>query len=69
MVAAATPVIRNVIVAAIERLEKRAIPRIPWPDVQPEPIRVPTPTRRPATMMIGQEATMVVAGKFPKRAA
>ena len=38
----------NVTVAAIERGERRAIPQMPWPEVQPLPSRVPNPTSRPA---------------------
>src|SRR6185295_10956275 len=37
----------NTIVAAIERGERRAMPQIPCPDVQPLPRRVPKPTSRP----------------------
>lgn len=59
MVATTMPVMRKVSVAAIERQENRAMPRMPWPDVQPEPMRVPTPTRSPATTMTGHDMAMV----------
>ena len=44
--------IMNTTVAAIERGDSRAMPQMPWPDVQPLPSRVPKPTRRPATATV-----------------
>ena len=41
-------------VATIERVENRAIPQMPCPDVQPPPSREPNPTSRPATPMSTQ---------------
>lgn len=41
-------------VATIERVENRAIPQTPCPDVQPPPSREPKPTSRPATPMSSQ---------------
>src|SRR3989338_3085276 len=43
------PVAMNVRVAAMDRREKRDKPHMPWPEVQPEPICVPTPTAAPAS--------------------
>ena len=42
----------NTTVAAIERGDSRAMPQMPWPEVQPLPSRVPKPTNRPATAMV-----------------
>src|SRR5690606_21249773 len=65
MLATTMPVMRKVSVAAIERLENRAMPRMPWPDVQPDPMRVPIPTRSPATTITGQDMAIVTGGKEP----
>ena len=43
-------------VAVMERAESRAIPQMPWPEVQPPPSRVPKPTSRPAAMTTVQLA-------------
>ena len=40
-------------VATIERVEIRAIPQTPWPDVQPPPSRAPKPTRSPGLLSYG----------------
>src|SRR5712671_1043613 len=37
-------------VAAMERLDRRATPQMPWPEVQPPPSLVPKPTSRPAAI-------------------
>ena len=42
----------NTAVAAIERGDSRAMPQMPWPEVQPLPSRVPKPTNRPATAIV-----------------
>jgi hypothetical protein len=39
-------------VATIERCDSRAMPQMPCPLVQPEPMREPKPTSRPASAMI-----------------
>ena len=39
-------------VAAIERGDRRAMPQMPCPEVQPLPSRVPKPTRRPPAMTV-----------------
>jgi len=44
------PAAMNVPVYTILRGERRELPQIPWPDVQPLPMDEPTPTRRPAAM-------------------
>ena len=41
--------------AAMDRFDKRATPHMPWPLVQPDPIRAPKPTSRPATISVGME--------------
>ena len=46
-VAAAAPAAMKVTVAAMDRREPRALPKMPWPLVQPLPRAVPKPTRRP----------------------
>jgi hypothetical protein len=49
------PAAMKVIVAKIERTEKRLIPHTPWPLVQPLPKRVPTPTMNPAASKVGND--------------
>src|SRR6185312_15542493 len=49
MATVATAVTMKMTVAAIERVESRAKPQTPWPDVQPLPMRVPKPTSKPPT--------------------
>ena len=46
----------KMVVAVMERAESRAIPQMPWPEVQPPPSRLPKPTRRPAAMIMTQLA-------------
>lgn len=46
----------NIIVAVMDRHEKRAIPQTECPLVHPLPIRVPRPTRKPPIMITGKEA-------------
>lgn len=46
----------KMIVATTDRLDKRETPQIPWPLVQPPPIRVPIPTRSPETIVNGSES-------------
>src|ERR671917_2687039 len=53
-VSIATP--KNVAIATTERRERRATPQRPWPLVQPEPRRVPKPTRRPPARIVGSGA-------------
>ena len=43
------------IVAIIDLTDKRLIPQIPCPLVQPLPIFVPMPTKKPAVIIIGSE--------------
>ena len=45
--------------------ESRARPRTPWPLVQPEPMRDPKPTSRPAPIISGQAAMIGTAGHCP----
>ena len=42
-------------VAIIDLGDKRLIPQIPWPLVQPLPIFVPMPTKKPALIIIGRD--------------
>ena len=46
------------IVAVIDLSDKRLIPQIPWPLVQPLPIFVPMPTKRPAVIIIGSDGVI-----------
>ena len=48
----------NTSVATIERGEMRAMPQMPWPEVQPFDIRVPTPTSKPAPTTMSQLSGM-----------
>src|SRR4051812_26474592 len=60
----------KIAVAVIERGEIRAMPQMPWPDVQPPPSRVPKPTSRPAAMMTTQLSGMCGVGMLaPVKAA
>ena len=54
-----TAVTMKTMVAAIERVDSRPIPQMPWPEVQPPPSRVPKPTSSPAAAM-----TVQLAGSF-----
>ena len=54
MATTATAAAMNIAVAAKDRLDKRAIPQTPCPEVQPPLSRVPKPTSSPATMMVPQ---------------
>src|SRR3984893_17731716 len=49
----------KITVATMERLDRRAIPQMPWPEVQPPPSLVPKPTSRPAPVI-----TVQLAGSF-----
>src|SRR5260370_40032682 len=49
----------------MERGDKRAKPRMPWPDVQPEPSRVPNPTSRPAIPSQGSGVSIRTTGQAP----
>src|SRR5450830_18094 len=49
-------------VATIERGERRDMPHTPWPLVQPEPYRVPTPTRTPARISPSQPLWNSISG-------
>tara|TARA_Y100001970_G_C13934632_1_gene700051 strand:+ start:664 stop:816 length:153 start_codon:yes stop_codon:yes gene_type:complete len=42
------PVTIKLIVAIIDLIANLLMPHIPWPDVQPPPMRVPKPTKMPA---------------------
>ena len=46
------------IVAIIDLADKRLMPQIPWPLVQPLPIFVPLPTKTPAVIIPGSEAVI-----------
>lgn len=48
-------VIIKVIVAIIDLSDKRLMPQIPWPLVQPFPTFVPMPTKKPAIIIIGSD--------------
>ncbi len=61
------PVARNVATAAMEREDSRASPSTPWPLVQPEPMREPKPTSKPASAMSGQGVVISICGQSPKR--
>ena len=52
------------IVAKIERIEKRLIPHIPWPLVQPLPIFVPAPTNKPPMIIRGIEEVILNTTSF-----
>ena len=52
----------NVIVAITERIDRRLIPQIPCPLVQPEPKRVPKPTKRPAMIKLNGAALILISG-------
>ena len=52
------------IVAKIERVEKRLIPHMPWPLVQPLPIFVPRPTNKPPTIIRGIEGVILNTTSF-----
>ena len=60
-----TAAVMNVATATSDRGDSRASPTTPWPLVQPEPIREPKPTSRPAMMSSGVEAWIVTAGHAP----
>src|ERR1700730_5390370 len=49
----------------MERGDKRAKPRMPWPDVQPEPSRVPNPTSRPAMPSQDSDFSILTTGQPP----
>src|SRR3984893_9255220 len=49
----------------MERGDKRAKPTMPWPDVQPEPSRVPNPTNRPAMPSQGSDVSILTTGPAP----
>lgn len=55
----------NVPVATSDRIESRGSPHTPWPEVQPFPVTVPTPTSRPAMSSTIGLWVMVIAGKSP----
>src|SRR5262249_14010100 len=61
----AIPAAMNATVATIERFEPRAMPHTPWPLVPPPPMRVPTPTRNPATAITGVDACTASASGAP----
>jgi hypothetical protein len=53
----------NTQVATKERNERRPKPHTPCPLVQPEPITVPTPTSKPATMSKGRGRCAIAGGE------
>ena len=57
------------IVAIIDLSDKRLMPQIPWPLVQPLPIFVPTPTKKPAIIMIGSDDVIKKVMLFLKKKA
>ncbi len=50
---------RNTVTAIIERIDNIEIPHIPWPEVHPDPMAVPTPTRNAALYSCQPLATCV----------
>ena len=48
-------VIIKITVAVIDLNDKRLMPQIPWPLVQPLPIFVPIPTKKPPIIIIGSD--------------
>lgn len=52
----------KLIVAMSDRIERRPKPHTPWPLVQPDPIRVPIPTSKPASKSSGNDAEIVEVG-------
>ena len=50
---------KKIIVARIDRGEKREIPQIPCPLVQPLLMLVPTPTSNPPIIKVGKDAVIV----------
>jgi len=55
----------NMQVAAIERIESLESPHTPWPEVQPLPITVPTPTIKPAMSNTAGFLVIETSGKSP----
>ncbi len=55
------------IVATIERMEKRLIPHMPWPLVQPLPIFVPSPANKPPMIIRGIEEVILNTRSFFKK--
>ena len=60
------PELTNVIVAINDLNENLERPQMPWPEVQPLPIDVPIPTKKPATTSIEGFATLTEL-KSPKK--
>ena len=56
----------KLIVAIKDLRESRLNPHMPCPLVQPEPIRVPKPTKSPATINVPKDADMFDWGKGEK---
>ena len=54
-----TPVVKNTKVATIDRIENLLIPQMPCPLVQPLPIFVPIPTKKPPRIITGIEVVML----------
>ncbi len=52
-------------VATIERTEKRPIPQIPWPLVQPFARREPNPTNNPASKSSGDISGLTILSRRP----
>jgi hypothetical protein len=50
---------KKIIVARIDRGEKREIPQIPCPLVQPLLMPVPTPTSSPPLIKVGKDVVIV----------
>src|SRR3546814_145305 len=65
-VTATAPEVRNVATATIDRGDRRARPRTPWPLVQPDPMREPKPTSRPAVTISGHPTVISTVGQPSK---
>jgi hypothetical protein len=57
------PAVIKLTVATMERMDKRLNPHMPWPLVQPDPMRLPKPTSSPAIIRVGLLAAMLEGGK------
>jgi hypothetical protein len=47
----------------MERKDNRLNPHMPWPLVQPDPMRLPKPTSKPAIIRVGLLAAILAGGK------
>ena len=55
----------KVIVATMERFDRRAIPHTPWPEVQPDPKVTPMPTMTPPMIKAGVDTGTETSGSDP----